>query len=237
MRALILTRHRMRASRPIGLPVVTAHRVRATCCEPEPIYPVSAQRSRRCGKPSGTWPPAFSASRSPDRSPKAAGRTGTALERNGQTYVTPPAAGQLLADINTGVTCTYIDQGPATSAVLTVRCPPRTAQAPIAMPALGRRIIKILNAARHQSLHARLQIVAQRGVTASTVSVKLVTCLVRSLCEEVQLPPRPPHLFPTGPAGPEQRLARHDRRAVPFSRPTSASRSKASGPRTQRSSP
>lgn len=46
----------------------------------------------------------------------AAGRTGTAVERDGQTYVIAPSNGQLLADIDTGVTYTYLGQGPAASA-------------------------------------------------------------------------------------------------------------------------
>ncbi|MGI8879301.1 MAG: CU044_5270 family protein [Jatrophihabitans sp.] len=46
----------------------------------------------------------------------ASGRTGTAVERDGQTYVIAPSDGQLLADIDAGVTYTYVSQGPAATA-------------------------------------------------------------------------------------------------------------------------
>jgi len=46
----------------------------------------------------------------------ALGRTGTAVERNGEALVIDPGSGQLLADIESGVAYTYVSQGPATSA-------------------------------------------------------------------------------------------------------------------------
>lgn len=46
----------------------------------------------------------------------ALGRTGTAVERNGEALVIDRGSGQLLADIESGVAYTYVSQGPATSA-------------------------------------------------------------------------------------------------------------------------
>jgi hypothetical protein len=46
----------------------------------------------------------------------ALGRTGTAVERDGQALVIDPGTGQLLANISGSFASTYVSQGPATSA-------------------------------------------------------------------------------------------------------------------------
>jgi hypothetical protein len=46
----------------------------------------------------------------------ALGRTGTGVERNGETLVIDPSDGSLLAESETGFSATYVSQGPASSA-------------------------------------------------------------------------------------------------------------------------